>query len=239
MNGRIPRLQPGEKSTPCVARRGGAVTETSQTVPDRIGPDAWTKVQNMPWTARLELRRRVAWPLVRAQFAWHGVAWGADWKIFGRPIIQRHRGSRIALGDGLTLRSWPRSHPLALTAPVVLSTRRADAVLKIGEDCGFTGTTLVAADRITIGDRVLVGGNASIVDFDFHPLTPEGRAEAINAGAAAPIVIGNDVFVGMDARVMKGVPIDGGAVVGAGSVRTQDVPRAVGAGNPATVVREL
>ncbi len=124
MNGRIPRLQPGGKSTPCVARRGGAVTETSQTVPDRIGPDAWTKVQNMPWTTRLELRRRVAWPLVRAQFAWHGVAWGADWKIFGRPIIQRHRGSRIALGDGLTLRSWQRSHPLALTAPVVLSTRR-------------------------------------------------------------------------------------------------------------------
>ncbi|WP_251964133.1 acyltransferase [Salinibacter ruber] len=202
------------------------MTETSQTVPDRIGPDAWTKVQNMPWTARLALRRRLAWPLVRVQFAWHGVAWGADWKIFGRPTIQRHRGSRIALGDGLTLRSWPRSHPLALTAPVVLSTRRADAVLEIGEDCGFTGTTLVAADRIAIGDRVLVGGNASIVDFDFHPLTPEGRAEAINAGAAAPIVTGNDVFVGMDALVMKGVPIGGGAMVGARSVGTQNVPHA-------------
>jgi len=52
---------------------------------------------------------------------------------------------------------------------VVLSTRRPGAVLEVGEDCGFTGTTLVAADRITIGDRVLVGGNASIVDFDFHP----------------------------------------------------------------------
>ncbi len=63
------------------------MTETSQTVPDRIGPDAWTKVRNMPWTASLELRRRLAWPLVRAQFAWHGVAWGADWKIFGGPII--------------------------------------------------------------------------------------------------------------------------------------------------------
>ncbi|MCS4047483.1 hypothetical protein [Salinibacter ruber] len=54
----------------------------------------------------------------------------------------------------------------------------------------------MAADRVTIGDRVLVGGNASIVDFDFHPQTPEGRAEAINAGAAAPIVIADDVFDG-------------------------------------------
>jgi acetyltransferase-like isoleucine patch superfamily enzyme len=194
----------------------------------------------MPWTASLELRRRLAWPLVRAQFAWHGVEWGSGWKIFGRPIIQRHRDSRIMLGDGLTLRSWPRSNPLAPTAPVVLSTRRSDAVLEIGEDCGFTGTTLVAADRITIGDRVLVGGNASIVDFDFHPLTPEERAENINAGAAAPIVIEDDVFVGMDALVLKGVTIGEGAVVGAGSVVTQDVPRrTVVAGNPARVVREL
>jgi acetyltransferase-like isoleucine patch superfamily enzyme len=201
---------------------------------------AWDKARTMPWTVGLELRRRLAWPLIRAQFAWHGIAWGRNWKIFGRPILQRHRGSRIDLGDGLYLRSWSRSNPLAPTAPVVLSTRRADAVIEVGDDCGFTGTTLVAADRITIGDRVLVGGNASIVDFDFHPLTPEGRAEAINAGAAAPIVIGDDVFVGMEALILKGVTIGEGAVVGAGAVVTQDVPsRTVVAGNPATVVRSL
>jgi hypothetical protein len=202
--------------------------------------DAWTKIRNMPWTVSLDLRRRLAWPLVRAQFAWHGVAWGRDWKIFGRPILQRHRGSRIALGNGLYLRSWPRSNPLAPTAPVVLSTRRADAAIEVGTGCGFTGTTLVAADRIAIGDRVQVGGNASIVDFDFHPLVPEERRENFNDGASAPIVIEDDVFVGMEALVMKGVTIGEGAVVGAGAVVTQDVPsRTVVAGNPAQEVRTL
>jgi len=63
------------------------------------GPDPWTKVRNMPWTARLELRRRLAWPLVRAQFAWHGIDWGTGWKIFGRSILQKHRGRRIVVGD--------------------------------------------------------------------------------------------------------------------------------------------
>ena len=194
----------------------------------------------MPWVVALEMRRLLAWPVIRLQFAWHGVAWGQDWRIFGRPILQRHRGSQINVGDGLSLRSWPRSNPLAPTAPVVLSTRRADAELTIGDDCGFTGTTLVAADRVVIGDRVLVGGNASIVDFDFHPLTPEARAENINAGTAAPIVIEDDVFVGVDALILKGVTVGEGAVVGAGSVVTQDVsPRTVVAGNPATVVRTL
>jgi len=37
------------------------------------GCDALEKVRTMPWTASVELRRRVAWPLVRAQFAWHGI----------------------------------------------------------------------------------------------------------------------------------------------------------------------
>ncbi|MCS4086107.1 acetyltransferase-like isoleucine patch superfamily enzyme [Salinibacter ruber] len=201
---------------------------------------AWQKIRDMPWTAGLELRRRLTWPLVRAQFAWHGIEWGADWKIFGRPIIQRHRGSRIALGDGLYLRSWPRSNPLSPNHPVVLSTRNADASIDIGDDCGFTGTILVAGNRIEIGDRVQVGGNASIVDTDFHPLVPEVRWENFNAGATAPIVIEDDVFVGMEALILKNVTVGEGAVVGAGSVVTQDVPpRTVVAGNPATVVREL
>jgi len=54
----------------------------------------------MPWAAGLELRRRLAWPVIRAQFAGHGISWGRGWRIFGRPIPQKHRRSRIALGDG-------------------------------------------------------------------------------------------------------------------------------------------
>jgi acetyltransferase-like isoleucine patch superfamily enzyme len=200
----------------------------------------WQKLQDMPWLAGLEVRRRLAWPLVRAQFAWQGIAWGRRWRIFGRPIIQRHRASRIVLGDGLVLRSWPRSNPLAPTHPVVLATRRADATLTVGADCGFTGATLVAAAAIQIGDRVQVGGNASIVDTDFHPLVPEERHANFNAGAAAPITIEDDVFVGMDALILKGVTVGEGAVVGAGSVVSRDVPpRTIVAGNPAEVVREL
>jgi acetyltransferase-like isoleucine patch superfamily enzyme len=206
----------------------------------RVAGSVWDKGRNMPWTAGLELRRRLAWPLIRGQFAWHGIEWGHAWRIFGRPIIQKHRESRIALGDELTLRSWPRSNPLTPTHPVVLSTRRADAEIEVGDGCGFTGSTIVAADRVSIGDRVLAGRKASVVDTDFHPLTPEERAEDINAGATAPVVIEDDAFVGMEALILKGVTVGTGAVVGAGAVVTQDVPpRVVVAGNPAQVVRTL
>ena len=60
------------------------------------------------------------------------------------------------------------------------------------------------------------------------------------ARPTAPFAIGDDVFVGMEALILKGVTIDEGAVVGAGAVVTQDVPpRTVVAGNPATVVGEV
>jgi acetyltransferase-like isoleucine patch superfamily enzyme len=156
------------------------------------------------------------------------------------PIIQRHRCSEIVLGDQLSLRSWPRTNPLVPHHPVVFATRRAGSAIRVGDGCGFTGTTFVAADHIKVGNRVQIGANASVVDTDFHPLRPAERMRNFNAGAAAPIVIEDDVFVGMDSLILKGVTVGEGSVVGAGSVVSRDVPSGtVVAGNPATVVRDL
>jgi acetyltransferase-like isoleucine patch superfamily enzyme len=175
---------------------------------------------------------------LKLAFAAHGVRWGRRWRIFGLPRFQLHRGSTLELGDGLQLRSWPASNPLTPNHPVVFATRSANAVIRIGADCGFTGVTLVAAERIEIGDRVLVGANATIIDTDFHPLDPGQRRANINAGAAAPVVIEDDVFIGMNALILKGVRLGAGCVVGAGSVVTEDVaPGTTVAGNPAKLVR--
>lgn len=64
---------------------------------------------------------------------------------------------------------------------------------------------LVAAERIQIGHRVQVGANSTIVDTDFHPLTPEGRAQDFLAGAHASIVIEDDVFICMQSLIRKGL----------------------------------
>jgi len=198
------------------------------------------KALRMPWRLSNEVRRILAYPYIRCAFAYHGVSWGRGWRILGMPIIQRHRASDIILGDGLSLRSWPRTNPLVPHHPVVFATRGADAVIQVGDDCGFSGTTFVSAQHIEVGDRVQIGSNASVVDTDFHPLRPDERLRNFNAGAAAPIVIEDDVFVGMDSLILKGVTVGEGSVVGAGSVVSRDVPPGtVVAGNPAAVVAEM
>ena len=124
---------------------------------------------NMPWVIRYEIKRYLAFPYIRLMFFIQGIPWGNRWKIWSMPIIQRYLGSRINLGYGIALRSWHSTNPLTPNHPVVLATRTADAAIEIGEDTGMTGSTIVSAEHIRIGNRVLVGANAVIIDTDFHP----------------------------------------------------------------------
>ncbi len=193
---------------------------------------------DMPWKAGNELRRIMIAPLVL--WALRGIDIGAGWKCYGMPIIQRHRGSQIRIGKGMSLRSSARSNPLGANHPVIISTRRSGASLRIGDDFGMTGGSLVCDERIIIGDRVWVGANAVIADTDFHPLDPAIRRAHPLAAETAPIHIGDDVFIGMNVLVLKGVAIGAGAVVGAGSVVARDVPAgAIVAGNPARIIGSL
>lgn len=193
-----------------------------------------------PWKALLELRRYATLPLARLTFALSGVAWQDGWRIYGAPIIQRHADSTIRIGRNLTLRSWYASNPLGVVRRTLLCTWARKAQLIIGDDVGMTGAVIVAQTRIEIGDRVWIGANSTIVDTDFHPLSPEVRRADPTAGKSAPIVIEDDVFIGMWAIVLKGVRIGHGAVIGAGAVVASDVPSgAIVAGNPARWIGQV
>ncbi len=193
-----------------------------------------------PWRVRLELRRMLSWPMARLVFALAGIRWGRRWRMYGVPIVQKHRRSVIQIGDGLELRSIPHSNALGPFHPVILTTRRPGARLIIGRGFGMTGGTICAEESITIGDDVWVGGNTTITDTDFHPLLLDERLARPLAGATAPVVIENGVFIGMQSLILKGVTIGAESVIGAGSVVTRDIPAGViAAGNPARVIRAL
>ncbi|MCK5022759.1 MAG: hypothetical protein KAS04_01165 [Candidatus Aenigmarchaeota archaeon] len=90
---------------------------------------------------------------------------------------------------------------------------------------------------IEIGQYVNIGGNVSISDHNFHPIRPQDRRNNDTTKIQARSVkIGNDVFIGARCIILKGVTIGDGAIIGAGSVVTNNVPeRTVAAGNPAVV----
>jgi acetyltransferase-like isoleucine patch superfamily enzyme len=188
-----------------------------------------------PWKAMNELRRLLWLPTIRAYFLWHGIGWGNDWRIYGLPVIQRHRGSRIAIGSSFEMRNWLTSNPLGIVRPSILATWSPGARIEIGHRVGISGVVICAQTEVRIGDDVLIGANTTIADTDFHPLD----AAAVGPGASAPVVVEDGVFIGMHTLVLKGSRIGARSVIGAGSVVAGDIPPGVvAAGNPARVIRE-
>ena len=213
-------------------------TEAVEAPASLLSRESLRQAREMPWKVSNELRRWLILPLAR--WSLRSAEIGSGWRCYGLPIIQRHRRSQLRIGRNMELRSTPASNPLGPNHPVIISTRRPGAALIIGDDFGMTGGSLVCDQSITIGDRVWVGANSVISDTDFHPLDPEHRrTDPLDANTAA-VTIADDVFIGMNALILKGVNIGAGAVVAAGSVVTRDVPaRTVVAGNPAKVIREF
>jgi len=195
------------------------------------------KILDTPWKFWNELYRWLVYPYVRLIFALEGIAWGKQWRMYGVPIVHRHRQSQMRFGDEFQLRSTLRSNPLGPNHPVMLTTWHAGAMIEIGNHFGMTGGTLCAAHQITIGNHVTIGANCTITDTDFHPLDPQTRQAKPQDAPTAPVVIEDDVFIGMNCLILKGVTIGRGSVIGAGSVVTRSVsPGMVAAGNPAKVI---
>jgi acetyltransferase-like isoleucine patch superfamily enzyme len=193
-----------------------------------------------PWKVWNEFERGLAYPRARLTFAYNGIVWGKNWRLYGVPIVQKHRHSTIYIGAGLQLRSTWRSNPLSPHHPVVIGTWQAGARLTIGDNFGMTGGTLCAAQAIVIGHNVAVGANTTIIDTDFHWLSFEARRIDPAGAKTAPVVIEDDVFIGMSCIILKGVTIGRGSIIGAGSVVTRTVPPgSLVAGNPARIVRSL
>jgi acetyltransferase-like isoleucine patch superfamily enzyme len=110
--------------------------------------------------------------------------------------------------------------------------------IEIGRNCTINdGTTIVAYDHVVIGDWVLVGEYASIRDSNHG--TERGTPIRTQAHEAAAIRIGDDAWIGRGVCVLKGVTVADGAVIGANSVVTRDVPaQAIAVGAPAKVIGE-
>jgi acetyltransferase-like isoleucine patch superfamily enzyme len=126
------------------------------------------------------------------------------------------------------------------------------ARVSIGDHVFAAGLILLAEQEIRIGSRTMLSFNVVIADSDFHPLDPAQRvldAVAISplrgertrpVIATAEVVIGEDVWIGPNVTILKGVAVGAGAFIEPGSLVTRDVPaRARVLGNPATIIGEV
>jgi acetyltransferase-like isoleucine patch superfamily enzyme len=124
-----------------------------------------------------------------------------------------------------------------LQQDVWLSVGADAARLDIGEYTFIgRGTEIEVSHHVSVGKHVLIAPGVYITDHN-HSTRP-GPPMFMQPCEAAPVAIGDDVWIGANAVVLPGVSIGSGAVVAAGAVVTSSVaPRAVVAGVPARALR--
>lgn len=166
----------------------------------------------------------------------HGISFGKNCFIDGMPYVKTAKGSRISLGNNVTLISNQKHNPL-LEHPVSFRTLTPEARIELADNSGISGSSIVCCNHISIGEYTIIGPGTLIYDSEGHDYSPEVGWSQRKVRTGRPVRIGAKCFIGARCMIMSGVTIGNNCVVAAGSVVTQDIPAGHKAsGNPATCV---
>ena len=146
--------------------------------------------------------------------------------------ISRVPFSSIRIGKNNRFRSDESSNLIGVNHKCIISTHTKGAIIQIGDNCGFSGVTIGASEKIIIGNHVLCGANSVITDFDWHP-------KRYSSGSK-PVIIHDNVWIGLNTVVLKGVEIGQNSIIGPNSVVVKSIPaNVIAAGNPCKVIKYI
>jgi len=162
----------------------------------------------------------------------YGVQYGKGFR--GNSILLLNKGS-ISLGKNVSLNSYPDGI-LNLSG---IKTYTENAKVTIGDDCIINGTMIYCVDEVIIGKTCMFGPGTKIVDNDSHRISISIE-ERRKPPVSKPIIIKDNVWIGMDCLILKGVTIGENAIVAARTIVTKDVlPNTLVGGNPTRVIKNI
>ena len=181
------------------------------------------------------------WSVQKAGISYHRLISNAA--IHGKPILaqplQAVGGGLIKFLGDVHIGVFPS--PFLFSSYAYLEVRNVSAKIVIGDGTWINNGFSAIAEHssIVIGERVLIGTNVEIIDSDFHGINISERGIS-KSHWARPVIIQDDVFLGSNVRVSKGVTIGAGTIVANGSIVVKDLPAGViAAGNPAKIIRRI
>lgn len=169
-------------------------------------------------------------PFQTIKLKWNGVQTRGIVYTGGNLFVSRGKTASITIGKGCRFMSRSWGNKIGLNHQCMLSADN-NAKLTIGDYCSFSGDSIWCFDSITVGSHVRVGANCLILDGDAHQDDPR-------SGKNKPVVIEDNVWLGGNVVVKKGVTIGRNSVIGMNSVVTKDIPaNCIAIGNPCVVVK--
>lgn len=178
----------------------------------------------------------------RAMLRMHRADLGENLVVDGLIHIRCPRAKSIRIGNNCRIKSRFNSNLVGKTNPTVLQCVDRGKIM-IGDHSGMSFCIISSRAEIRIGNHVNIGGNVRIFDHNFHSLDFMDRrnGQLDRKGCrSAPIQIGDDVFIGANSIILKGVKIGDRAIIGAGSVVSSCIPSdEIWGGNPAKKIKNV
>ena len=161
-----------------------------------------------------------------------GIDFGKGIRIIGKITVFKTPNSIIQIGNHCIFNSSSKLNFRGINHPCILQTGTEKAKITIGDHVEMSGVSIVSNKSVIIGNHVLIGANCQIGDRDGH----SNRYKS----SSKPIIIENDVWLGMNVTVLKGVTIGEYSIIGANSVVTKDIPaNCIAAGNPCKIIKRI
>lgn len=160
----------------------------------------------------------------------------------GVPFISVTKNGIVVIGNNFKMNNTKGSNPIGREAKCSFVISNS-GVLRIGNNVGMSGCSIVCANSVQIDDNVKIGGNTCIYDTDFHSLAFEDRInfqlDKLNT-KTKKVHLKKNSFIGAHTLILKGVTVGENGVVGAGSTLTKSIPEnQIWAGNPAIFIKNL
>lgn len=197
------------------------------------------KLFHLDMSFKVRFYRR--WNILK--FRMLGVSLGKGSSIVNKVYLYVGNSAHVSIGDGFDVNSGDNINTLC--SNIRCSIKVGDnATLTIGNMSGMSGGCIWATDSITIGNHVNIGANCTIMDGDIHNTDWKLRhidrtSESPIPYKHRPITIEDDVWIGANSIILKGVTIGARSIIGAGSVVTKDIPAdCIAAGNPCRVIKK-
>lgn len=180
------------------------------------------------------------WNIVKMRLL--GVKLGKGASMMNKVYVHVDDGAKVMIGSHFAINSGDNTNPLCGNSRCSIYVAEG-AKLTIGDWSGISRGCLWATDNISIGNHVNIGANCVIMDGDMHNTNWRLRHNDRQFGQSVPfkkrpIVIEDDVWLGANCLILKGVTIGANSIVGAGSVVTKDIPAdCIAAGNPCKIIK--
>ncbi|MBY4598592.1 acyltransferase [Ottowia caeni] len=163
--------------------------------------------------------------LLRWRLILDGVQCQSSVRIRGYPLVHVNKKARIVLGNHVVLQSKSLRYHGFMHSPVKLLADAPGAVIEVGDESRLNGACLHAVKYIRIGKRCLFASGVQVLDSNAHRLSmdqPSSRLRTVDEGR--PIIIGDDVWLGLNVIVLPGTRIGDGSIIGAGVILSGDIP---------------